>query len=82
VTGRIEMLKRVRMLRILAASDMATRETYTELIPHCSERYALLAAVRPRLHGSNLTEMFTIFGHVRIDVISSSTNDGQPCAVK
>lgn len=64
MTGGIEMLKRMRMLRILAASDMATRETYTELIPHCSERDALLAAVRPRLHGSNLTEMFATFGHV------------------
>jgi|SRR5438128_2178883 len=64
VTGRIEMVKRVRMLRILAASDMTTRETDTELIPHSSERDALLAAVRPRLDGLNLTEMFTTFGHV------------------
>ena len=63
MTRRIEVLKRMRMRRILAASDMTTRETYAKLVPRCAERDALLAAVRPRLHLSDLTEMFAAFGH-------------------
>ena len=59
------MLKRVRMLRILAASDMATGQTYAKLVPRRAEREAFLAAVGARPHMPNLTEMFAAFGHVR-----------------
>src|ERR1700676_3521057 len=58
VSGCSEVLQRMRVLRILAAADMATRQTYAQLIPLRSDREALLAAVRTRLHRSDLSEMF------------------------
>ena len=63
MTGRVEMLKRVRIRRILAASDMATREAYAKLVPLAIERDAFLAAARARRYLSDLTYMFARFGH-------------------
>ena len=62
VTGRIEMPKRMRMLRILAASDMAAGETYAKLVPLHPERETLLAAARARRYLPNLTYVFATLG--------------------
>jgi len=58
MTGRIEMLQRVRMDRILAASDMAAGETYAKLVPRRAKRETFLASGRARRYLSNLTHKF------------------------
>ena len=58
MTGRVEMLQRVRMDRILAASDVAAGETYAELVPRHAKRETFLATARARRYLSNLTHMF------------------------
>ena len=63
MTGRVEMLKRVRVRRILAASDMATGETYAKLVPLLPKRAAFLAAACARRYLSNLAYMFAMLGH-------------------
>ena len=62
MTGRVEMLKSVRVLRILAASDMATGETYAKLVPLHAKRETLLAAARARRYLANLTYVFATLG--------------------
>ena len=61
MTGRIEVLKSVCVLRILAASDMATGEAHAKLIPLLAKRDAFLAAARPRRDLLDLAYMFAIF---------------------
>jgi hypothetical protein len=63
VTGRVEMLKSVRVLRILAAPDMAAGKTYTKLVPLHPEREAFLAAARARRYLPNLTCVFATLSH-------------------
>ena len=58
MTGRIEMLQRMRVARILAAADMAARETYTKLVPRRAKREAFLATVGARRYLANLAHMF------------------------
>lgn len=70
---RIEVLERVRMMRILATADMPAREADAQLRPRRSDREALLATVRPRRHVfGNLGEMLAAIGHF-ISTSSSST---------
>ena len=57
--GCLEMPERVRMFRILAASDMAAREAHAELVPGFAQRNAFLAAVGSDRYFLNLAEMFT-----------------------
>lgn len=64
MTGRIEMLQGVCMLRILAASDMTTGQAHAKLVPCRAEREAFLAAVGASLHLPNFTEMFATLTHV------------------
>ena len=54
------MLKSVRVLRILAAPDMAAGETYAELVPRHAKRETFLTTVRARRYLSNLTHMFAM----------------------
>jgi hypothetical protein len=61
MTGRVEMLQRVRMDRILAASDVAAGEAYAKLVPWHAKREALLATVRARRYLPNLTHVFATF---------------------
>jgi hypothetical protein len=61
MTGRIEVLKSVCVLRILAASDVATGEADAKLIPLLAKRDAFLAAARPRRDLLDLAYMFAIF---------------------
>ena len=56
------MLKSVRVLRILAAPDMAAGETYAKLVPLHSKRETLLAAVRARRYLPNLSYVFATLG--------------------
>ena len=65
MTGRIEMLQRMRVLRILAAADVATCETYAKLGPRGADREAILAPPACRSHGLNVAEMLAKLGHVR-----------------
>jgi hypothetical protein len=57
------MRERMRALRILAASDMAAGEAYTELVPWFAQRDAFLAAVGSDRYILNLAEMFTPIRH-------------------
>jgi hypothetical protein len=57
------MLKSVRLLRILAAPDMAAGETYAKLVPLHPKRETLLAAARARSYLPNLTYVFATLGH-------------------
>ena len=57
------MLKSVRVLRILAAPDMAAGETYAKLVPLHPKRETPLAAARARRYLPNLTCMFATLGH-------------------
>jgi hypothetical protein len=52
------MLKSVRVLRILAAPDMAAGETYAKLVPLHPKRETLLAAARARRYLPNLAYVF------------------------
>ena len=61
MTGCFEMLQRVRMDRILAASDVAAGEAYAKLVPGRAKREALLATARARRYLLNLTHMFATF---------------------
>ena len=58
MTGRVEMLQRVRVARILAASDMAAGETHAKLVPRRAKREAFFTTARARRYLSNLTHMF------------------------
>ena len=75
MTGRVEMLQRVRVARILAASDMAAGKTYSKLVPRRAEREAFLATARARRHLSNLTYMFATLSqryHIGVDGLTDS----------
>jgi hypothetical protein len=63
MTGRVEVLQSVRVLRILAASDVAAGQTYPKLVPLRPERETFLTAARCRRYLPNLTYMFAMFGH-------------------
>ena len=63
MTGRIEVLQRMRVFRILAASDVTARQTNAKLVPLYSEREAFLTAVRRRRYWPNLVYMFATLGH-------------------
>src|SRR6266550_1858183 len=72
MTGRVEMLQRVRVARILAASDMAAGETYSKLVPRRAKREAFLATSGARRHLSNLTHMFaTLRQRYHIGVVAT-----------
>ncbi len=58
MTGRLEMLKRMRVCGILATTDMTARETYAELVPRCPNRETFLAATCPWRYLLNLARMF------------------------
>jgi hypothetical protein len=59
---RLEMLKCVGVLRIFAASDMATRQTDAKLGPLRSKREALLAAAPARRNLLDAAQMFARLG--------------------
>ena len=62
----VEMLECVPVFRILAASDVATGKTYTELVPGCSDRETALATVRARRYLPKVAEMLTRLGHSQV----------------
>jgi hypothetical protein len=57
------MLQSVRVLRILAAPDVAAGETYAKLVPLRSKRAAFLTAVCCRRYLPNLVHMLATLGH-------------------
>ncbi len=63
MAGRIEMLERVRVLRILAASDVAARQAKPELVPGRADRHAIDAAVAARPYFTDVVEMLAAVGH-------------------
>ncbi len=63
MTGRVEVRKSVRVLRVLAAPDMATRETHAKLVPLRPQRQAFLAATRAGRDLPDLTYVFATFIH-------------------
>ena len=48
VIGRVEMLGGMLILRIVAAADMTTDETDTQMHPGVSDSQAILASIRAR----------------------------------
>ena len=80
MTGRVEMLQRMRVARILAAADMAARETYTKLVPRRAKREAFLATARARRYLPNLAHMFATLSqryHIGADGLTDSLR-GRP----
>jgi hypothetical protein len=63
MAGRVEVLERVRVRRIFAASDVATRKTYPKLVPRLSKREAFLASARARRYRLDSAYMFARLGH-------------------
>jgi len=63
MTGRVEVLQSMRVLRILAAPDVAAGQAYAKLIPLRPKREAFLTAVRCRRYLLNLAYMFATLGH-------------------
>src|SRR5438876_846249 len=63
MTGRIEVLQSMRVLRILAASDVTAGQTNAKLVPLHSEREAFLTAVRCWRYAPNLVYMFATLDH-------------------
>ena len=63
MAARVEMLKRVRIRRVLAAPDVAAGETYAKLVPRRSERDAFFAAARPGRDLREACDVFTTLGH-------------------
>ena len=75
MTGRVEMLQRVRVARILAASDVAAGETYAKLVPRRAKREAFLATARARRYLSNLTHVLATLSqryHIGVDGLTDS----------
>jgi hypothetical protein len=75
VPGCVEMLQRVRMARIFAASDVAAGETYAKLVPRRAKREAFLATARARRYLSNLTHVFATLSqryHIGVDGLTDS----------
>lgn len=66
VTGCFEVLQRMRILRILAAADMAAGKTNTKLVPPHAEGHAFFAAARAGFHSANFAEMRAGHDHVRL----------------
>jgi hypothetical protein len=64
MAGRVEVLKRVRVRRVLATSDVATGEAHTKLGPRFAEREAFFASIGARRRLSNLAEVFATLAHV------------------
>jgi len=73
--GCLEMPERVRMFRILAASDVPAGETHAQFVPCCAKRLTFLAAVRGRRHLPDRTEMFTRPGHLSTEISRGITTD-------
>jgi len=63
MAGRIEVLQRMRVCRVFAASDMTADQTNTKLRPWRADREALLAAVGTRLDVAYFGEMFALLLH-------------------
>ena len=75
MTGRVEMLQRMRVARILAAADMAAGETHAKLVPRRAKREAFLATVGARRYLSNLAHMFATLSqryHIGVDGLTDS----------
>jgi hypothetical protein len=63
VLRRVEVPRRVRVFRIVAASDVAADQAQAEADPRIADRETVLAAFRARLDGANLIEMQAAVGH-------------------
>lgn len=63
VVGCMEMLGSVLVLRVVATTDMATDEAFTQVYPRVSNLQAVLAAIRARCDLSYLVEMRTLLCH-------------------
>ena len=63
VVGRVEMLGGMLILRIVAAADMTTDETETQMHPGITYFQAILAAIGARCDLSYLVKMTTLFCH-------------------
>jgi len=78
MSRRVEVLQSMRMLRILAAPDVAAGETHAKLVPLRPQREAFLAAARARRDLPNFTYMFTAFGYRwHTDVSIRATSGGR-----
>jgi hypothetical protein len=62
------MREGVSVLRVLAASDVTAGEADAKLVPHHSQRKALLAAFCARSNLLDLAKVFATIGGVRLAV--------------
>jgi hypothetical protein len=63
VMGRMEVLSRVPILRVVAATDMPAGPAESQMDPSIAELEALLATVTTRLIGPHEIEMTALLSH-------------------
>ena len=64
VAGLVEMLERMRVLRILAAADVAAGQANAELVPWRADRHAIHATVGARPDLADLAEVLAALGRL------------------
>jgi hypothetical protein len=81
MAGRVEVLKRMCVRRILAAADMTTGKANAKFVPRRAKGEAFLAALAERRDLSNSAYMFATLGdgwHIGVD---SRTDNAQPVSM-
>ena len=66
MSGRVEMLGGMLILRIVAAADMTTDEADTQVHPGVTHFQALLAAIGARRDLAYLVKMTTLCCHISL----------------
>jgi hypothetical protein len=70
VVGRVEMLRRVLVLRGVAASDMPANQALAQVNPAIASFQTVLTAIRARRDLSYLIQMTTLYCHVFLPFIA------------
>src|SRR5438270_1169004 len=70
VIGRVEMLRRVLVLRGIAASDMPANQALTQVNPAIANFQTVLTAIRARCDLVYLIQMTTLYCHVSLPFIA------------
>ena len=70
VVGRVEMLRRVLVLRGVAASDMPANQALAQVNPAIANFQTVLTTIRARCDLSYLIQMTTLYCHVSLPFIA------------
>ena len=70
VIGRVEMLRRVLVLRGVTTSDMPANQALAQVYPAIANFQTVLTAIRARCDLSYLIQMTTLYCHVSLPFIT------------